>query len=73
MGCHKVFHITEESARIHAESLGKESGGVVPNVYFCQGCHAWHVGFDHALRAQMSATARRRYTDRRRRKGRRHR
>lgn len=67
MGCKKVFHITEAGAKMHAASLALESGGVVPNVYYCESCRAWHVGFDGALRHQMGNATRRKYEARRRR------
>lgn len=53
MNCGKVHHFTEESAERHADRL-LETTGVRPNVYQCERCRMWHVGYNRDLAAKMN-------------------
>lgn len=58
--CGKVCHASEESADVQAASLS-DRVGVRPNVYYCDSCKAWHVGFTYEQRRRMSKRDRRLY------------
>lgn len=51
--CGKVYHFSEESAGRHADRLA-DTTGVRPNVYQCERCGGWHVGYNRDLAAKMN-------------------
>lgn len=56
----KVTHLSFEAAQDAQSSLA-EKMGVVPNIYECERCGYWHVGYDAELRKQFSPAAQRIY------------
>ena len=60
MTCNKIKHFNPKTAQDHADRVGK-ANGVTPDIYQCQICKWWHVGYSREQRAAMSKGRRREY------------
>lgn len=73
--CNKIYHLTPDSAGAHADEL-EASTGERPNIYQCDKCGQWHVGFDkdaklskRGRRQRNAAPSTRKRRKRRKRRG----
>lgn len=67
MSCGKTIHFTDTSAENHADRL-EAASGVRPNVYQCDRCGFWHVGYSEKLAQRMNKRSQRKRSKYHRRK-----